>query len=170
MNRRNMLRSATALASVAALAACATTPAQAQANATKVVTVAQAGFSTLTAELRIFNVTLTGAALTAYNALSAAITGLSNIALTDAKAIATFVTAPTSNVTQLLTDAATLVLGVLRVIPGASSAVGLVEDVIAAAPLVSALAQVILTPATVAPTAAVNVRAREAAARLGVAL
>ena len=168
-----MLVSGALLVSGIALVACSVTPAQANANATKIVEVAQAGTTTLTSELRTFNVTLTGDPLTAYNALIAAVTGLSNVAITDANAIATFATAPTSNIAQLLTDAATLILAVLRVIPGASSVVGIIEDVITAAPLVTTFAQLILTPSTAAPTVTasrVQSAAEQAAVRLGVTL
>ncbi len=184
LGRRNAIKSSllvSATASAALIAACATgavTPEQSKANAvanaTKVVQVAQAGLTTLTTELRIFNVTLTGNPLTAYNALQAAVASLPSIATTDATAVATFATAPTTNITQLLTDAATLILAVLRVVPGTSNAVGLVEDVIAMAPLVTALAQLILAPvATAAPTSAAIItqsNARKAASRLGVTL
>lgn len=166
MNRRNVM-AGVSLAALVSVAGCAVTPAQAAANATKIVQVSQAGLTTLTAELKIFGVTLTGAALTAYNALSAGVTGLSGVAVTDATAIATFATAPTSNLAQLLTDAGTLILAALRVLPGTSSAVGLVQDVIAAAPLVTTFAQLILTPAA---ASASSTGAMQAAARLGVVL
>lgn len=163
MNRRSALASVSLLA----LAACSVTPAQATANATKIVQIAQAGATTLAAELRIFNVTLTGDALKAYEALSAAVTGLGSVAVQDATAIATFATAPTSNIAQLLNDAGTLILAVLRVLPGTASAVGLVQDVIAAAPLVTTFAQLVLSPAA---ASAGGAGAMQAARRLGVRL
>lgn len=164
MLRRNAMAGVSAIALVAG---CSITPDTAKAKATRIVQIVQAGKSTLAAELRIFNVTLTGKPLDAYNALSAAVDGLSSVAVTDATAIATFATAPGSNLTQLLMDAGTLILGVLRVLPGTASAIGLVQDVITAAPLVVALAQMILAPTA---ASAPGNGAMQAAARLGVKL
>lgn len=164
MNRRLFASGA----SVAFLAACtATTPTQASANATKIVAIAQAGMSTLNAELAIFHIVPTGDAAKAYAALQTAMSGLSTVAVSDAQAIAAFATDPVHNLSKLLIDAGTALLPVFQADPATAKGADLIAQVIASAPLIVVLAQTILAPAAASMSSG---SARQSAARIGVRL
>ena len=128
----------------------------------KVVSVSQGLMSSLTNALSVTNTTLTGAALAAYTAAQAAVAQLPAFAQSSAAALANFVTAPATSIESLVVAAARFILGVL---PGTSTVVGIINDVITVAPLVTAFANSILNPSAASAPAS---GAMQAAQRLGI--
>lgn len=153
-SRRKFFGAVTAASLAAGVVACASTSSESvQTVIAKIVAYAQGGLSSLQATATAFGVNTTANVQTALNAASVAIAGLANAAQTGASAVAALATNPTNSVEALLTAAANLVLGVLKVIPGTSSAVGVVQDVLAVAPVITALANSILNPTAVSAPA-----------------
>lgn len=163
--RRNLL-STVGVATLAAGCAVVTPTVVANDSAalTKLIQVAQGDVAAFVAAATLTGVTLSANTQAAIAKVSAAMVALAEAVPQGAMAVATLATSPATSIESLLLTAGT---AVLKVLPGTSSVVGVIEDVLAVAPLITSLAQNILQPTKV-PTAS-SANPSGAAKRLGIA-